>query len=516
MAAKSVLIPHPFVQGLGSERARVELYRNFASIKAAVGGGVATFTTVADDGTGDYLTPRAAVEAVPDDGKAFIYVKPPTLTAFYDDTAGGDIILAKRTNIVLWSATSFTARRGWRTSGTKASKPPQIGWKIQAFTTSNTVLSDVQTFTMHGFDVTHAGGYCVGTVASTIHYYASTCSITTTYLHAEPAGLATNNNRLFLFADCDVSKLATDGNNFPWLYADRTSFYTVGQQGVGSSRYDQSPTMQVFESCTLTCASNAEWVSQYPGTSGVEFRNCIFDQDSGAVTFTGASLAMRGCRYQDDEKGLASITVRHSNNIGPNRRADLILEDNVLPRTDIVVTDVSAVWGRWLWGGHITGAYRTINLDASFFLLDVSLDPETTNNLTLLTISKDRNAGFVNLKAGRTSGTTTGTIGVYCSGSNNVLYGQNSGFTVTDVGVGNSLFPTASGAGVPTGGSTGQVLAKNSAADLDVGWNSSGMPTGGSTGQVLAKNSAADFDAGWVAAGGGGGDDDLPWLLMGG
>jgi hypothetical protein len=48
------------------------------------------------------------------------------------------------------------------------------------------------------------------------------------------------------------------------------------------------------------------------------------------------------------------------------------------------------------------------------------------------------------------------------------------------------------------GGSIGQTLIKNSAADYDVKWSSSGvMPLGGVKGQVIAKNSTAAYDASW-------------------
>lgn len=61
-----------------------------------------------------------------------------------------------------------------------------------------------------------------------------------------------------------------------------------------------------------------------------------------------------------------------------------------------------------------------------------------------------------------------------------------------------------SSAQVPTGGSTGQVLAKKSAADYDLKWvdqstggDTHGIPAGGISGQVLTKKSSANFDAEW-------------------
>lgn len=65
------------------------------------------------------------------------------------------------------------------------------------------------------------------------------------------------------------------------------------------------------------------------------------------------------------------------------------------------------------------------------------------------------------------------------------------------------------GAGVPVGGTPGQLLAKLSATDFDDHWIDPpvSLPAGGTTGQSLVKLSAADLDVGWgtVASGGGGG-----------
>ena len=58
------------------------------------------------------------------------------------------------------------------------------------------------------------------------------------------------------------------------------------------------------------------------------------------------------------------------------------------------------------------------------------------------------------------------------------------------------------GEGVPSGGTTGQVLAKQSNADYDTKWvNQSGgggsLPAGGTVGQTLVKQSSVDGDAAW-------------------
>jgi hypothetical protein len=65
------------------------------------------------------------------------------------------------------------------------------------------------------------------------------------------------------------------------------------------------------------------------------------------------------------------------------------------------------------------------------------------------------------------------------------------------------------GSGLPDGGTTNQILAKQSDADGDADWvdppadgadgtDGEGVPTGGTTGQLLAKNSNTDFDTEWT------------------
>jgi len=61
----------------------------------------------------------------------------------------------------------------------------------------------------------------------------------------------------------------------------------------------------------------------------------------------------------------------------------------------------------------------------------------------------------------------------------------------------------APGVGVPTGGTTGQVLKKKSNTNYDTEWGDGGgsehgIPSGGTSGQLLSKNSGTDYDVKWV------------------
>ena len=65
---------------------------------------------------------------------------------------------------------------------------------------------------------------------------------------------------------------------------------------------------------------------------------------------------------------------------------------------------------------------------------------------------------------------------------------------------------TAPAGTLPTGGTTGQVLAKSSNTNYAAAWQTPtpGLPTGGTAGQVLTKTSATDFAATWQTLTGGG------------
>jgi hypothetical protein len=52
---------------------------------------------------------------------------------------------------------------------------------------------------------------------------------------------------------------------------------------------------------------------------------------------------------------------------------------------------------------------------------------------------------------------------------------------------------------LPVGGTTGQVLAKNSNSNYDAVWNNSHIPSGGTANQILKKNSSTDYDSSWVS-----------------
>jgi len=54
------------------------------------------------------------------------------------------------------------------------------------------------------------------------------------------------------------------------------------------------------------------------------------------------------------------------------------------------------------------------------------------------------------------------------------------------------------GQGVPSGGTTGQVLAKSSNSNYATQWVNGSLPSGGTQGYALVKNSNTDFDFSWA------------------
>lgn len=97
---------------------------------------------------------------------------------------------------------------------------------------------------------------------------------------------------------------------------------------------------------------------------------------------------------------------------------------------------------------------------------------------------------------GAVSFTTSGGATVNSYGGAVTLAGQHASATISTVGsnifnLSGNLTPVAAGTGVPTGGTTGQALVKNSNTDYDVTWGSVSATPGGSNTQVQFNNSGA-------------------------
>lgn len=75
---------------------------------------------------------------------------------------------------------------------------------------------------------------------------------------------------------------------------------------------------------------------------------------------------------------------------------------------------------------------------------------------------------------------------------------SDCGTYIVEYVVGNPTIGTEQD-GIPSGGTEGQYLRKNSDVDFDASWEDvSQIPTGGSEGYVLGKKTAADGDVWWT------------------
>lgn len=99
-------------------------------------------------------------------------------------------------------------------------------------------------------------------------------------------------------------------------------------------------------------------------------------------------------------------------------------------------------------------------------------------------------------EAGVTLGSIGGHTDVTITGSeaDNSVLTWNSGTGVA------SFQPGGGGSGLPSGGTTDQVLVKQSATDGDADWETQyTVPAGGADGALLAKSSASDGATEWIA-----------------
>lgn len=84
------------------------------------------------------------------------------------------------------------------------------------------------------------------------------------------------------------------------------------------------------------------------------------------------------------------------------------------------------------------------------------------------------------------------------------IYDDGTWYNLGIVGQGEKGDKGDPGVGVPTGGTTGQVLKKKSNTNYDTEWGSvEALPTGGTTGQALVKHSNSNYDVEWANQSGG-------------
>lgn len=111
---------------------------------------------------------------------------------------------------------------------------------------------------------------------------------------------------------------------------------------------------------------------------------------------------------------------------------------------------------------------------------------EVLNDGVTLTIDGNDSASSKHYKA---------NTGIRFKAGDRVIISKTSGSYVVEFPIGSPN----SNLDIPNGGSSGQVLQKNSNNDFDVKWGTI-IPSGGTQGQVLTKRSGSDFDVTWSNA----------------
>lgn len=96
--------------------------------------------------------------------------------------------------------------------------------------------------------------------------------------------------------------------------------------------------------------------------------------------------------------------------------------------------------------------------------------------------------------------TYRGNVSAALKAGDRVKITKDSGTYLIDYAVGVPGSAAGGNAALPTGGTKGQALVKNSSADGDVKWDTinGGLPAGGTDGQILAKNGATNYTGKWI------------------
>lgn len=194
---------------------------------------------------------------------------------------------------------------------------------------------------------------------------------------------------------------------------------------------------------------------------------------------TGA--ATRFCLNADHADTAGSASKLDCGNVG-NRTTPVYFANGVPQTCEQIKTETLTVNVNGTNAGSFDGSQPvTINID--------TISEEDVNDLL---------ENYLPLSAGPEK-KLTGPLGL----PEGIMYGT----TLPTTGFDGQLFFLAEDAEdpplyVPEGGSTGDVLIKNSAVSGDYEWKKlDTLPEGGSKGQVLIKNSSTDGDASWITQG---------------
>lgn len=162
-------------------------------------------------------------------------------------------------------------------------------------------------------------------------------------------------------------------------------------------------------------------------------------------------------------------------------------------------------------GNYTAKANDFVNASAVSGGLTVTL-PVTPATNTLVAVKKvDVTTNMVTVVPGAGATINGDTaMGLAVQGGSATLQYDGTNWQVLSTASVNSATPV----GLPTGGTAGQALLKNTTSNYDAGWGAitGAIPAGGTAGQVLKKNTASSYDVAWGAASQGQAGAFTPWV----
>ena len=303
------------------------------------------------------------------------------------------------------------------------------------------------------------------------------------------------------------------------LIADNSYFSSAGRTLDLSGGASGPGVQSIVRNCYIRSTSSSGTargivVTNDNGGSIIHGNHIVMSSTTGSrgmSIFSGGGWSMTGIRITDNyvtgaAQGIYLLDTTDASNV-----KDFVVANNTITTctTGIQLEGVNGgvIEGNMIYangtginatGPGIIGNSRV--LITSNLLLDNTADHIKINTSTLGT--RDI-AVIFNKVRGTTSGGSI-TIGAGCTNcamAYNDTYGAG---TVTDSGTATRReadFFTGTGTGglLPTGGTSGQALLKNSSSNYDASWaDIHQVLTGGSTSQVLGKNSGTNYDYSWI------------------
>ena len=431
-------IPYHFVRDLPPESQR-QLELNFLSLGKALDSVPTIYTVVADDGSGDYTSIKAAIEDLTSaSGSYAIYVKPPTLATTYDDTGAGSVTLGGSAGLdgltvavhlfgphlgkngrivgtsgvyygIEWGFDGITGNSGdgsgqsWLTIDNLVLAPT-------ASPSSNDVIYFLNNASLHLTlrNCAVKGGLVKSTSGSDPDYvYLESCSFSKELWNRTTAGCP------FIARDCFF--------NTGWIIASATWY--LG-------------THFVFDDCLIKGQVSTTVRSDNSGGGFMwKFNHTEIDVSATTTwTFNNSGTedhyVMSGCQRASNTTGVLTLSFAGSGH-GPH----IDLTGNVLPYTDVTIANSAQDVGV-----NITGLYRKLTLKGHGATVDAVLYGRGSSSITLLTLNSGAVGCTINVAA--VPGTSTTGYSVASGANYNyITYGNLQGVTTvgTDSGTSNYI-----------------------------------------------------------------------------